>query len=201
MSEEQTSVAEEVKEESQTASETTGAQEESLDDLLKEFESVEETTEQTETESEDRVAKLERELAELRESQQRQQVAGEIASIGAEIRGDLPAEVFDDETMQAWLDARAAKDPRIQKAFINRSNAPTAWKNVVGALARDFQKRAAALPDKQVTEDVDAVAAAVRSASTRTTEESSDISYNDIRNLSDDEAEKRIREEAKKLGF
>lgn len=199
---EETSVAEEVKEEPLAAPETPGAQEESLDDLLKEFEGVEDKPEQTVTEPDDKLATLERQLRELQESQQRKEVADEITTLGATIRGELPSEIFDDATMRAWLEARAQEDPRLQKAFLQRHQTPTAWKKVVDGMARDFQSRASKLPDKQVTEDVEAVAAAVRGASTKAPEESDvEMSAMDLMRMGPDAADKWRRELAKKMGF
>jgi hypothetical protein len=87
-----------------------------------------------------------------------------------EVRGDLPADFFDDRFVQAWIDARATDDPRLSKAWIERNSNPQQFKRVVGALSREFAKKYGKLPDKQATEDREAVTAAVRGASTKAPE-------------------------------
>lgn len=88
----------------------------------------------------------------------------------AEVRGDLPTDYFDDHFVQAYIDSRAAADPRLSKAWVERHSNPQAFKRVKGALAREFASKYGKLPDKQATEDREAVTAAVRGASTRAPE-------------------------------
>lgn len=88
----------------------------------------------------------------------------------AEVRGDMPADFFDDRFVQAWIDTRAQDDPRLSQAWVNRHSNPQQFKRVVSALGKEFSKKYGKLPDKQATEDRDAVTAAVRGASTRAPE-------------------------------
>lgn len=193
MTEEQTSVAEEVEEEPQAASETTGAQEEDLDELLKDFEAAEETPSETTDETPD-VGTLHKELKALKEAQQRREVEAEINTLSQQIRGDLPADVFDDRLMRAYVESRAQEDPRLQTAFLQRGKSPTAWNNVVKGLAKEFQGKFSSLPDRQATEDRDAVESAVRSVSNKATERDSEISHEKARHMTDDQLEEYLKQ-------
>jgi hypothetical protein len=81
------------------------------------------------------------------------------------VRGDLPAEVFDNDLIESWVDTQARRDPRLQQAWINRHENPRQFEQVKSALGREFAKKMGKLPDRQATEDREAVAAAVRGAS------------------------------------
>lgn len=84
-----------------------------------------------------------------------------------DIRGDLDAETFDDEFVEAWLDGRARKDTRLQQAWLQKDANPRQWKRIQSELGREFKKKFDKMPDRQVTEDREAVVAAVRGASTK----------------------------------
>lgn len=86
------------------------------------------------------------------------------------VRGDLPSDFYDDTFMRAWIDARAEGDPRLGTAWAQRHDNPAKFKQVVGALGKEFAKKYGKLPDRQATEDREAVTAAVRGASTRAPE-------------------------------
>lgn len=85
------------------------------------------------------------------------------------VRGDLPEELFDGPLVQAWIDSQATKDPRLAQAWANRNADPKKFGQVVTELGKRFSKYGK-LPDKQATEDREAVTAAVRGASTRAPE-------------------------------
>lgn len=87
-----------------------------------------------------------------------------------QVRGKLDAGVFDDTLVEAWLDAQARQDPRLQNAWLNRHSNPKAFEKVVEGLGRNFSKKYGNLPDKAATEDREVVAAAVRGASTKAPE-------------------------------
>lgn len=83
------------------------------------------------------------------------------------VRGDLSPDYFDDSLVKAWIEAQAEADPRLGLAWANRHNNPKQFEKVVDTLGRNFAKRYGKLPDKQATEDREAVTDAVRSASTK----------------------------------
>jgi hypothetical protein len=87
------------------------------------------------------------------------------------IRGDVPKEVFDDEMVEAWLDSQARRDPRLALAFVQRDQNPQKWGKVKAELGRQLAKKAGALPDRNASDDREAVAAAVRGASAKATAE------------------------------
>jgi len=86
------------------------------------------------------------------------------------VRGDLPADFFDDQFVESWINARAGEDPRLGQAWLNRHTNPKQFEKVVSGLGREFAKKYGKFPDKGATEDREAVTAAVRGASTRAPE-------------------------------
>lgn len=88
----------------------------------------------------------------------------------ADVRGDLDPNIFDEPLVQAWIDVQAQNDPRLAQAWVNRHAEPKKFEAVKAALGKNFAKKFSKMPDKQVTEDREIVAAAVRGASTRAPE-------------------------------
>ena len=86
------------------------------------------------------------------------------------VRGDLDPDVFDSEMVESWVDGQARKDQRLTQAWLNRHNNPAQFERVKSELAKSFGKKFSKLPDRQATEDSEAVAAAVRGASQRAPE-------------------------------
>lgn len=70
-----------------------------------------------------------------------------------------------------WLDQVARENPAIAQAFLNKPNNPGAWNRFAKALIKEAKKDFAADIDEGVTADVNAVAAAVKGASTPATRE------------------------------
>lgn len=83
-----------------------------------------------------------------------------------EIRGDLDPGTYDDTFMEAWVEAQARDDQRLQHAWADRHDNPKHFARVVETLGREFGKKFKSAPDAQATEDREAVSAAVRGAST-----------------------------------
>jgi hypothetical protein len=84
------------------------------------------------------------------------------------IRGDADAELFSDGLMNTWIEHEARSDMRLATAWVNRKADPQTYRRAIDKLARKFNaevvKRA---PDRQATEDREAVTQAVRGASTK----------------------------------
>lgn len=190
---EQTAVAEDTKEapKQEAPAESGAAQEDGLDELLKEFderrEAASQTTEKpagtTEPKASEQIdvaalAALEKRLndTEARESRR------ELERLFDRFTTGVQADSLDAE---AFLNAKALRDPRINQAYLNRGNNPKAWDKVEGALRQEFQKRFGKAVDKQVTESRDAVASAVRSASTAAPQK--DLTDKDILNMPQEE--------------
>lgn len=86
------------------------------------------------------------------------------------VRGEMPADLYDGPFMTAWINAKADADPRLAQAWVQRNENPAKFKQVLGALSKEFAKKYSRLPDPQATEDRAAVTAAVRGSSTRVPE-------------------------------
>lgn len=87
------------------------------------------------------------------------------------IRGELPKDVLSNEEVLDLIDGRAKRDPRIQRAWMDRANNPGAWSKIQKGLAKELSKKFSKLPDPNATEDREAVTAAVRGASGKAPEE------------------------------
>src|SRR5690606_30079959 len=72
----------------------------------------------------------------------------------------------DDEEVRALLEFRAAKEPRIVQAFVNRERNPQAWATVQKTLTRELADRASRKPDRNLTKGRQAAEAAARGIST-----------------------------------
>jgi hypothetical protein len=98
----------------------------------------------------------------------------DIGKLVKEVKGDLD---YDDELVEAWVHSQANKDKRLVKAWEEREANPQTFQTIAKGLAREFAKRASKRADPQVTEDRNAVAAAVRGASTHRAPESTPPNY------------------------
>lgn len=121
--------------------------------------------ERTQGTDSDPVKNLASEVAELRARETDRQYRQDIAPVIQKLRGDIPAELYDDGDIQDWLDRQAKQDPRIARAWQNRHNDPSTLNKVVDVLGKKLSQRFSKLPDKSATEDREAVTAAVRGAS------------------------------------
>lgn len=157
---EETSVVGTETEEPKAAPAAADAQDVDIDAYLKEFEDADTPKSEPEqdTKIDQRVETLERQIA-------NQQYRTDMDETIRSIRGDVDAEFFSDDLVEGWLNAQANRDPRVGHAFMKRHENPVAYKKVVSALAGQFQKRFKELPDRNITEDREAVASAVRGAS------------------------------------
>ncbi len=98
-----------------------------------------------------------------------------------EVRGDNPD--FDDTIVEAFIDAMARRDNRLQRAWLEREANPKAFEQIARQLGKEFAKRTARKTDPQLTEDREAVAAAVRGASTQRAPESAPPAYGGMSNV------------------
>jgi hypothetical protein len=96
-----------------------------------------------------------------------QKFKSDITQTVKNVRGEIPADVIPDDVVEAWLDAQARKDPRLQKAWLERDNSPEQFNRITAELGKKFAKNFAKMPDRAATEDREAVTAAVRGASTK----------------------------------
>jgi hypothetical protein len=110
-----------------------------------------------------RVETLERALSDRSYKEQ-------IAPVLKKVRGDVPAEVFNDDELDVWINHRAKSDQRLMNAWLNRDKNPQAWDRVVDGLGREFGKKFSKPIDERATADREAVTAFVRGASTKAPE-------------------------------
>lgn len=113
----------------------------------------------------------------------------DIASLVKDVKGDLD---YDDDLVEAWIDTQARRDPRLQRAWLERDANPQAFGRIAKELGKSFAKRAAKRPDPALTEDREAVVAAVRGASTQRVPESPPVK---LGNLSNADYRKQVREQ------
>jgi len=106
----------------------------------------------------------------LRTERQQETFRKDMDTTIKDVRGNLDPEYFDDVFVESWMDAQARLDPRLASAWANRHANPKQFAKVKESLGRTFVKKYGSLPDKQATEDREAVTAAVRGASTRAPE-------------------------------
>lgn len=148
----------------QPTSETKGAQED-LDQILNEFEKGQttETVTPAPKPPEDKVLAQKVEVLErtIAESSYRR----DITDVVKNVRGNIDSNRFDDTEVEAWIDAQARKDKRIADAFANRNNNPTGWAKVVKGLGEKFQAKFDNLPSKDLTQEREHIASAVKGAS------------------------------------
>ena len=150
---------------SQATPEVENAQEDSLDDLLKEFDTPDETQESQETQtaptvSPDDIAEIRQFRAE-REKEQIKNALNESSRMAKEAAG---LEGVPDWVFEARLHKEAFDNPKVGQAFMNRDSNPEAWKKVVASIgktiASDYKT------DGKATESWNAVEGAMHSAST-----------------------------------
>lgn len=190
------------------AHEADGAQEkeESLDDLLSQYEQKDEQTSKSEPEqtgdresSEPDPKDLYQQMQSLVDQQAQERFNRDMSEAIETVRGDLDPEVADDALVRGWLDARASEDRRLANAWAQRHQDPKGFQKVLKRLNRELSQKFSSLPDKKATEDREAVAAAVRGASNQAPE-SDDIDADKVAKMSDAEFEKFAQQMARKAG-
>lgn len=88
-----------------------------------------------------------------------------------------------DNVIEGYLEQMARKDSRIANAFLQRDKNPQGWNNVLKGVQRAIVNDFNSLPDPKVNEDRQAVAAAVRSASTKQ-QQTDDFDEKKVRGMS-----------------
>lgn len=189
---EQTAVANTDEASKETASADGGAaqQEEDLEELLKEFdlrredkfqEQAHQASGPTDDEQQLDIAAIAQLEARLNATEQRE-LRRELENVFNEFTVGVEADAVDAE---AFLNAQAMRDPRLNQVWEQRNSNPKAWNRVKGHLKQEFTKRFGKKVDKTATEGRNAVGAAVRSASTAA--EQKELSSKDIIGLPKDE--------------
>lgn len=111
-------------------------------------------------------------MSELQKIQMRD-LRRDLTDLVSTVRGDLPADVFEDVDVESWLDAQARKIPGVKKAWDERHDNPARYKSVVNGLKAEYAKKNRKFLgiDDKATEDKELVAHAVRGGSKPAPEE------------------------------
>lgn len=145
-----------------------GAPDPSIDELLKQFEATETPPEQQPDEIKaDDLKEFVREAKADRTERLREKTDKAVSEAVKAVKGDLD---LDDGVVKDLLYGRASTDPRFLRAFQMRHENPTAWEGVQKAFGRELAEKMVK-PDQNLTDDHAAVEAAVRSASTGSSDE------------------------------
>jgi len=83
-----------------------------------------------------------------------------------------------------WMEGRATKDPRLNKAFTERRRNPTGWAKVVSQLSGELAKQFETQPETNT--DIESATAFVRGSSTRATPEP-EVTKQDLDRMTDQE--------------
>jgi len=194
MSEEQKqTVVDESEAVAEPTAEETNAQDEGLDELLSQFDQA--VPEQKAEQQVDPNAALVERLNSLEAALAETQTRTDMVDVIKDVRGELDAEMFDDDLITAWVDAKARKNPALAEAWKNRNLNQAAFKKVVQKLGSEFSKYGEALPDKNATEDREAVTAAVRGASKKAPE-ALEVDESEVAQMSDAQFEAWKRSQA-----
>lgn len=157
-------------------------QEESLDDILADFDQQMQPAQQQEQPQEpDRLANIEQHIMQ----QQQQQVRSEIDAEMNKLKGlnDVLSNM-DNRDLEGLVTARVQQDPRIGNAFSQRHSNPAAWERVLHGMSKEIGK-IFERPDSGVSEDRKAMRAAVETQPDIT--EPDTPSSKDLNNMNDAE--------------
>lgn len=155
--------------ETKSQTEGKGAQEPSIDDLLKEFDTTDNPTEQQSADLKaDDIKEFVRTAKEDREERIREKTDADVSEAVKTVKGDLE---IDDGLVKELLYGKASTDPRFLKAFQMRRENPDAWGRVQKAFNTELVSKLSPKTDQNLTDDRAAVEAAVRSHSTGSPDE------------------------------
>ena len=159
MADEPQSATDDTKPEGTPEAAETGAQDD-LESLLAEFEQSDTPEAKPDSTTDDDLkAKVDRLEKKLDDTQNHQALQGVIKNV----KGDLDV---DEDFVEAWLTMKARKDPRNEEAYVNRHKNPEKFAKLEKAWNKELGQKFPKL-DTNVTDDVEAVASAVRGAATK----------------------------------
>lgn len=175
--------------ESSTPAEEVVAQEDNLDTLLSEFDSKTKKDEVDTTGSDTKeptgLSKEDRELLEeVRADKFSKELNTEIDSIKSHLSDEVN---ISGKLLKQIVVGMADENRDIASAYTNRRSNPEGWAKVQKAIASEIGKEFLNQPDQAATDNHEAVAAAVRSASTTTPPEDKPLTNEDMNKMSDAE--------------
>lgn len=149
---------------SQTTDGDLGAPEKTLDDVLseidKEFDKDLQVPETQKDEDNSELTELRSTVDHLMSQTTNQDIDKAVEEISSSIEANVPK-----SALRGMLNDMAVTDPRLRKAFENRHSDSATWNKVLKAASKKIQKEFSGLPDKGLTDDRDAVSAAIQGAS------------------------------------
>lgn len=187
-------VVDEKTEDQKDASGTLDAQEDDLDSLLSQWDEDPEPKPEPDKTAKDDLRESLEWIRQEKERSIQEQTSRDIDAAVQVIHKEM-GETLSEKAVRRMLNGAAGEDARLRTAWMNRHQNRTGYEKVLKALAKDFSSELAAIPDKNITEDREAVSAAVRGASTKVSDEP-DIPAN-IASMSDQEFEQWVRKQKK----
>lgn len=168
-----------------------------LDSLLKQFEEDTQEGEQQDTDfSKDDLKEAVSYIKESQEREWREKTQADIEKSVKSTQEVLQESGFDlpDNLVEGYLNLKAQRDRRVLNAFNQRQKSPDTWNQVLKGVSKELVNTLKNQPDKEATSDHEAVASAVRSASTKTPEPDVKVSKDSLDQMSDREFNKLMRE-------
>lgn len=174
--------------------EESGAQDD-LDALLAEYDNANKPVEEPkpQTDIKELVSYVQQEREEKVQAQLKEDVNGAVSTV-KESLPDLPVKLSD-RVVRGFLEGLASEDKRFTQAFENRHSNPKGWNSVLKSAAKELAKEFDV--DPEATSSRESVVSAVKSASTKQVQESPELSAGTVKNMSDAEFNKTLRE----MGF
>jgi hypothetical protein len=180
------------------AEDTTGAPDD-LDVLLSEYDKANGSDSEPEQKQEspkdtadkdDRLDRLlERKLAERDAVQQSK---ADLEKTVKALKGDDLAYLPDD-LVEGYLETKSRKDQRLLNAWVDRRANPEKWNKILGSLRQELETLTGGKVDRDQTDSSDAVAAAVRGASTKAPSHDTPFDGKSLGSMSDAELSKLKR--------
>lgn len=95
------------------------------------------------------------------------------------MQNDHPTLKDKDATLlKGYLTERANTDQRIEKAFLNRDNDPTTWRQLITRVGQDMAEAIGTSVDPQMTSDMESLRASMNTSDVKPTEGPSDTEIN-----------------------
>lgn len=150
-----------------TGNEAGGAQDSTVEELLAQFDQSQ--PEPTKADASDK-GRLEQVLSFVEQQSQKEQQDRTQKDIESAVKTVIGDSDLDTDYVDAALWRKANKDPAFLNAFQQREKSPEQWGQVLRAMGREMRAKQSK-PDQNTTNDREAVAAAVRGASTKAPDE------------------------------
>lgn len=176
--------------------ESSDVQVDELDSLLSDFDRPDQTGTEPATVTKDDLKEVVSYVKEDRQTRELERTNADIDSACKTVFEGLSGEAkLPEGAVRGLLIDKADRDPRFQRAFLERNSNPSGWNKILSATAKEFSREYAPKVDQDLSDDKEAIASAVRSASTKAPEAQQDEAERrqQIRTMSDEELRKEKR--------